>query len=184
VRFERCDFDAEYLRRLMDGDAETECHFTGYFGRMLSIKLRTRLRSAALIEDAKQETFVRVLTTLKTKRGLAAPESLGAFVNSVCNNVVFELYRSGARTTPLEDGYDEADDRVAADAVLVAGEDRERVRRALASLPNREKQLLTWLFFDERDKDEICREMNIDRNYLRVLLHRAKAQFRERLVNA
>jgi RNA polymerase sigma-70 factor (ECF subfamily) len=51
-------------------------------------------------------------------------------------------------------------------------------------LPDREKKLLTWLFFDERDKDEICQEMNIDRNYLRVLLHRAKAQFRERLVNA
>jgi RNA polymerase sigma-70 factor (ECF subfamily) len=41
--------------------------------------------------------------------------------------------------------------------------------------------LLRWLFFDERDKDDICRELNIDRNYLRVLLHRAKNRFRELL---
>jgi RNA polymerase sigma-70 factor (ECF subfamily) len=183
VRFERCNFDAEYLRRLMAADPETERHFTAYFGQLLSIKLRSRLRSAALIEDAKQETFVRVLTTLR-KKGLSTPESLGAFVNSVCNNVVFELYRSGARTTPLEDDYDEPEDRPAADAALMADEDRDRVRRALATLPERDKKLLTWLFLEERDKDEICHEMNIDRNYLRVLLHRAKIQFRERLVDA
>jgi RNA polymerase sigma-70 factor (ECF subfamily) len=39
---------------------------------------------------------------------------------------------------------------------------------------------LRWLFFEERDKDEICRELNVDRGYLRVLLHRAKVRFRER----
>ena len=40
--------------------------------------------------------------------------------------------------------------------------------------------MLRWLFFDERDKDGICRELNVDRNYLRVLVHRAKMRFRER----
>jgi hypothetical protein len=53
-----------------------------------------------------RETFTRVLTSLKRKGGLAVPETLGAFVNSVCNNVLLEMYRSGSRTTPLEDGYD------------------------------------------------------------------------------
>jgi hypothetical protein len=32
--------------------------------------------------------------------------------------------------------------------------------------------------FEGRDKDEVCRELNVDRGYLRVLLHRAKARFR------
>jgi RNA polymerase sigma-70 factor, ECF subfamily len=47
-------------------------------------------------------------------------------------------------------------------------------------LPAKEKDLLRWIFFDDRDKDEVCRELSVDRNYLRVLLHRAKAHFRER----
>jgi RNA polymerase sigma factor (sigma-70 family) len=181
VRFERCEFDAGYIERLVAGDAEIERHFTDYFGRLLSIKLRSRLRSPALIEDAKQETFLRVLTTLKKKGGLAAAGSLGAFVNSVCNNVLFETYRAGSRATPLEDDYDEPEQRDGADVQMMAAEEREQVRRALDTLPEREKTLLTWLFFDERDKDDICRDMKIDRNYLRVLLHRAKIQFRERL---
>ena len=63
---------------------------------------------------------------------------------------------------------------------VAAGEDRERVRAALVALAPKERELLTWLFFDGRDKDEICRELQVDRNYLRVLLHRAKNRFRER----
>ena len=98
MRLERHDFDADYIRRLVSGDAETERHFTDYFGQLLVLKLRPRLRSAAQVEDARQETFVRVLSTLKEKGGLASAGSLGAFVNGVCNNVLFEMYRANART--------------------------------------------------------------------------------------
>src|ERR1044071_10272839 len=73
-------FDGQYVERLIAGDPETERHFTEYFGDLLTLKLRSRLRSPALAEDARQETFVRVLTALKQKGSLANPESLGAFV--------------------------------------------------------------------------------------------------------
>ena len=62
---------------------------------------------------------------------------------------------------------------------MIAAQDRVRVQRALAAMPQKEKDLLRWLFFEERDKDDVCRELKIDRNYLRVMLHRAKARFRE-----
>ena len=178
----RYEFDAEYVQRLSSEDPETERHFSEYFGELLTLKLRSRLRSAAAIQDVKQETFARVLKTLR-QGGLKTPETLGAFVNSVCNNVLLETYRAGKRTSPLEEDYDAEDVRPAADDSMVAGEERDRVRRALAALPDRERQLLTWLFFDERDKDDICRDLQIDRNYLRVLLHRAKHQFRSRFAD-
>jgi len=31
---------------------------------------------------------------------------------------------------------------------------------------------------EERDKDEVCRDYGVDREYLRVLLHRAKKSFK------
>jgi RNA polymerase sigma-70 factor (ECF subfamily) len=165
------------------GHPETEQHFTTYFGQLLALKLRSRLRSSALVEDATQETFVRVLTTLRQKKGLASAESLGAFVNGVCNNVLFEFYRAGSRAVPLEEDHDQPDERGdSAEATLLAGESRELVRQALAALPEKEQTLLKWLFFDERDKDDICRTLNVDRNYLRVLLHRARSHFREQLL--
>ncbi len=180
LQHDRFDFDREYVQRLVAGDAETGQHFAKYFGDLLSIKLRSRLRSPAQVEDAKQETFKRVLIALKEKGGLTAAEHLGAFVNGVCNNVVFEVYRSGSRVQPMEEGQDVIDARPSVESDLMADDDRARVQWALAGLPQKEQDLLQWLFFEERDKDEVCRELNVDRNYLRVLLHRAKARFRER----
>ena len=181
MRLPRYEFDRDYIERLVAAEPETERHFAKYFGELLTLKLRSRLRSSALVEDARQETFVRVLTTLKQKGGLATAGSLGAFVNGVCNNVLFEMYRSGARTTPLDDEFDAPENRTTVDVAMMAAEERDKIRETLAGLPEKEKDLLRWLFFEERDKDDICREMNIDRNYLRVLVHRAKTRFRDRL---
>jgi RNA polymerase sigma-70 factor (ECF subfamily) len=183
LQLQRSEFDRAYVDRLVGGDPETERHFVRYFGDLLMLKLRSRLRSASLVEDARQETFRRVLTTLKEKGGLASAESLGAFVNGVCNNVLFECYRAGARVQQLAETHDPVDERrPSVETRLMAAEDRDRVREALAGLPDKEKEILRWVFFEERDKDEICRELNVDRNYLRVLVHRAKAKFKDRFL--
>jgi RNA polymerase sigma-70 factor, ECF subfamily len=177
----RFSFDGEYVRRLIAEDPETERHFTEYFGDLLTLKLRSRLRSPAQVEDAKQETFVRVLIALKKKGSLATPESLGAFVNSVANNVLLETYRASGRTTPLDDEVHEPEsDQPSIEWKVLKTEEQLRVREAIAGLPQRDQDLIRWLFFEERPKDDICRELNVDREYLRVLFHRAKQRFRER----
>ena len=38
-------------------------------------------------------------------------------------------------------------------------------------------------FFDESDKDTVCRDYGVKREYLRVLLHRARCRFRELLAD-
>lgn len=183
MQLQRFQFDRAYIDRLVGGDPETEGHFARYFGDLLTLKLRSRLRSPTLVEDARQETFRRVLTTLKEKGGLASAASLGAFVNSVCNNVLFECYRAGAKVQQLAENHEQADERrPSAELGVMAAEQRERVRAALAGLPDKEREILRWLFFEERDKDEICRELNVDRDYLRVLVHRAKAKFKDRFL--
>ena len=176
----RHEFDRDYLDRLKSGDPETEEHFTRYFRELLLIKLRSRLRSPAAVEDAIQETFLRVLRAVRQPGGIQSPGGFGSFVNSVCNNVLFELYRSHSRVAPLGDdtGAQIVDPRKGSEESVVLDEERALVRKVLETLPPKERQLLDWLFFEERDKDEICRSLGIDRNYLRVLLHRAKQRFK------
>ena len=87
-------FDASYLDKLRAGDAHIEEHFVNYFSELIRIKLRSRLNSRESIEDVRQETFVRVLSLLRGEGGLRQPDRLGPFVNSVCNNVLLEHYRS------------------------------------------------------------------------------------------
>jgi RNA polymerase sigma-70 factor (ECF subfamily) len=177
----RFSFDGDYVQRLIAGDPDTERHFTEYFGDLLTLKLRPRLRSAALAEDARQETFVRVLTALKKKGSLASPESLGAFVNSVCNNVLMETYRATGRADQLDEELDEPEaSDPSAEWRVLKDEERTKVREAIAALPQKDRDLIRWLFLEDRPKDDVCRDLNIDRDYLRVLFHRAKQRFRER----
>ncbi len=177
---ERERFDRQYLDRLVAGDSETERHFARYFGDLLVAKLRSRLRSPALVEDAKQETFLRVLVALRKTEGLTSPESLGSFVNSVCNNVLFEIYRRQSKLASFASTEDEdvPQDLPDVESMLMGEEVRVRVREVLGDLPPKDRDLLHWLFVDECDKDEVCRRLGVDRAYLRVLLHRAKERFR------
>jgi RNA polymerase sigma-70 factor (ECF subfamily) len=179
----RFEFDRDYVVRLADGDAATEQHFTRYFGDLLTAKLRRRLRSAAQVEDVKQETFVRVITTLR-RNGLASPGSLGAYVNTVANNIVFELFRSQSRTVSYDpqEQPEPVADGPSAESTLIERDDARRVRAVLEDLPQKDRDVLRALFFEECDKDEVCRRFRVDRNYLRVLVHRAKARFRTEFI--
>jgi RNA polymerase sigma-70 factor, ECF subfamily len=179
VNFEA--FDGSYVSRLRAGDASTEQHFIGYFTELITLKLRSRLRAPDVIEDLKQETFSRTLTLIRSEGGVRNPERLGPLVNSICNNVLLEQYRASGRVEALEDTAAEHIVETRPDALseVISHDTRDLVRNVLAKLKRRDRDLLRAVFLEERDKDNICREMGVDREYLRVLLHRAKGAFRE-----
>ena len=171
-------FDAQYLERLQRGDVRTEQHFAAYFGQLIMLKLRSRLSSMEAVEDVRQETFVRVLTLVRANE-IREPGQLGSMVNSVCNNVLLEHYRAKSRTTSNID--DVPEDTFAAESIGAVAESREAqqlVRRILSELPDRDRRLLQLVLLDERDKDAVCAELGLSRDYLRVLLHRAKRSFK------
>ena len=64
------------------------------------------------------------------------------------------------------------------DGFLVSKQTREQVRKVLERLPEKDRQLLRAIFLEEKEKDQVCSEFGVDRDYLRVLLHRAKNNFR------
>jgi RNA polymerase sigma-70 factor (ECF subfamily) len=173
-------FDAGYVENLCAGDRRTQEHFVGYFSQLLHIKLRSRLQSLHAIEDVRQETFARVLKVLCKDGGLRQPERLGAFVNTVCNHVLFEHYRSSSGSESLDvEGRPEPPARNADVLDIVAGREiKDKVREILLNLQPRDRLLLKAVFLDERDRDEVCRQFGVDRDYLRVLLHRAKQEFK------
>ena len=173
-------FDENYLQRLKAGDPALLQHFVNYFSELLLIKLRARYLPFDRIEDIRQETFVRVLAILRKERGINHPERLGSFVNSVCNNVLLEQYRSNARTENLEEGDDPPDKTIDLDRHLVSEEATRIVEQVLAELTERDRRVLRAVFIEEQSKDQVCKDFGVDRDYLRVLLHRAKLQFRSK----
>jgi RNA polymerase sigma-70 factor (ECF subfamily) len=174
-------FDASYLERLQRGDAGTEGHFAAYFGELIRLKLRWRLSSKEAVDDVRQETFVRVLALVRAKDGIRQPERLGALVNSVCNHVLLEYYRSHRRADVSVDEEPErefVDERISASGLFEVDETERVVRKILGDLPERDRRLLQSVLLEERDKDEVCAELGLSRDYLRVLVHRAKQLFK------
>lgn len=172
-------FDGAYLGRLRDGDPVTEQHFVSYFEQLLFIKLKARFLALDVVEELCQETLSRVVAAMRREGGIRQPERLGAFVNSVCNNVLLEHYRSFRRDLPLDESHLETPGKVIdLDGWLTSKRLIEQVRRILNELPQRDRDVLCAIFLEEKDKDQVCREFHIDRDYLRVLVHRAKERFK------
>jgi RNA polymerase sigma-70 factor (ECF subfamily) len=171
-------FDAEYVRKLTSGDAATESHFSAYFGKFILTKLRARRVSTEMAEDICQETMLRVLKKLRLGEGVSQPERFGAFVNSVCNNVLLEFLHKESRHPPVEEDTPEpVDCGVHIDVALVTAERKKLVLDVLNELPAKDRQILRMVFFEEADRHLIAETFKVDPDYLRVLLHRAKSKF-------
>ena len=172
-------FDKAYVESLRNGDPATEHHFFLYFEKLLNIKLRSRTISSDKIEDLKQETFIRVIAAVRKEGAVRQPDRFGAFVNSICNNVLLEYYRTLGKNQQIDETHQEIPDQILdLEGMMVSKQFSEHVRKILSALPARDRDLLRAVFFEEKDKDSVCREMGVDRNYLRVLLHRAKSKFK------
>jgi RNA polymerase sigma-70 factor, ECF subfamily len=170
-------FDEEYLRRLGARDPATEAHFVAYFSERLRITLRARGVDASTIEDVRQETFCRVLVAVRSG-SVNNPRGFGAYVHSVGKNVLSEIRRDDYRNQhdPLE-STDVADGKLGLEEIIERREDGALVRAILAELPERDRHILHARFFEERDSDDVCGDFGVDRDYLRVLLHRAINKF-------
>ncbi len=100
---------------------------------------------------------MRVFSVLRNKDGLRQADRLGAFVNSVCNNVLLEHYRASSRSSSIEEEGEEIDiPDEKADVLerVLTRETVETVREILEKLSERDRRLLREVFLEERDKDE------------------------------
>jgi DNA-directed RNA polymerase specialized sigma24 family protein len=111
VRLERAletpRFDERYIAGLRDRDPEAEAHFVAHFRKPIWLKAQRQLRAPDMVEDACQETILRVFHYFRSGKGLENPERLPAFVHTVCHNVTLEMIRSKTRYSQMpETGFD------------------------------------------------------------------------------
>jgi RNA polymerase sigma-70 factor (ECF subfamily) len=173
-------FDEEYLRRLGARDPATEAHFVSYFSERLKITLRARGVDPHTIEDVRQETFCRVWLAVLSG-GVHNPKGFGSYVHSVCKNVLSENRRVDVRNQhdPLEYTDVADEEHPGLEDLMQRKENGKLVRDVLAMMSKRDRHILHARFFEERENDDVCLEFGVDRDYLRVLLHRAINKFGE-----
>lgn len=175
-------FDAAYLARLRAHHPETLAHFGAYFTRLLTIKLRTAGLPKNGGDDVRQETLLRVLNAVQADK-VEAPEKLGPYVFSVCKHVMHEWWRheQANRNGDGEEAFEFPDPAIGPEEAVRAQEIRKTAAWVLEQISEKDRKILIAVFIDEQEKDDICREFNVSREYLRVLVHRALRSAREKL---
>jgi RNA polymerase sigma-70 factor (ECF subfamily) len=185
ARLESACFDDRYIDGLRNWDSDVEAHFLAYFRTPIWLTARRQLRCRDLVEDAFQETLLRVLRYFRSGKTLDNPERLPAFVHSVCHNVTLEMIRSRTRYAQMPDnGYDGCDRQCDPHEELVTEERKKLVGEILARLSKKDRDLLRLAMLEEADKAELCKCFGVTEEYLRVLLHRARMRFRAALLKA
>lgn len=172
-------FDGDYLQGLCRGDGATESHFVTYFTPFLRHKFRVRLRNSGAVDDAVNETFLRVLAAVHSSGAVRSPERFGAYVNAVASNVAREFNRRQQRYLSFHDlSAEPPDDSTGPHFSLVSRETGEGVQRVLRRLSPKDRDVLAALYLQDQEKEDLCRRLGISRGYFRVLLCRAKKEFR------
>ncbi len=127
------------------------------------------------IDDMVQDTLTRFLLAVREERVREAA-AVGAFLNGICRNVVFEYRRRMLRDEPMPEIMPETPDQRISGAEQF--EIRDAILLGLAQLSQRDRQILHALYIEEKTKDEILVDFGLSYEQFRVVLCRAKERFR------
>jgi RNA polymerase sigma-70 factor (ECF subfamily) len=184
------DGDAELVERLRKGDQAAFAALVDRYHSRLTRFARSFTARPELAEDIAQETWLGLLRGIDRFEGRA---SLRTWLFQICANRARTLAAREGRlvpvdpTDPLTPTVDPARfgpdgawstapvpwDAAADDAELV-----ERVRAAIARLPEAQQQVVTLRDVEGLAAAEVCRILELTEGNQRVLLHRGRARVR------
>jgi RNA polymerase sigma-70 factor (ECF subfamily) len=178
---------ADLVARIGRGGRDAEEALVRRYGAGLLYMLKRRTRDQELALDLRQDTFRIAIEKLRGT-GLDEPERLAAYLRGVALNLWIAHQRKNARRATTADS-----DAVEAKADESAGPfdnvSREQVRQAVGVLLSelgtpRDREILTRLYIQDEDKEDICAALGVDATHFNRVLFRAKQRFRELLVKA
>ena len=130
------------------------------------------LRDEAAAQDAVQEGFARALAAIhRTGEGLRFKAWIFRIVTNLCLRQLTQRRRGGGPPRESADGADPGPEERLRRAQLA-----DLVLAALEQLPPRYRQILVLRELDELSYDEVGAVMELDRNRVKVTLHRARAR--------
>jgi len=168
---------------------EMEEYIQNHYDSLLRTSRRI-LKNESDAEEAVQEGLLAATRGLSRFRGDA---KLSTWLHTVVRNAALWVRRVRSRQEPsiqdllstdtddnrlavAEDGHDPIDG-------LVRVEDETRLREALTTLSDTNRQLIEWRDFEGTASHEIGARLGIRRGAVRVRVHRARAALKEAFAN-
>jgi RNA polymerase sigma-70 factor (ECF subfamily) len=170
--------DETLLAGLASGDAEAAAAFVRRFQRRVYGLAVTMLRDAVLAEEVAQETFVRAwrhAATYDARRG-----RVPTWLLTIARNLAIDRARMRAPTPVDPDVIASELDLAHVDSPIDVGE-RDRLRRAIASLPDEQRRALVLTTYAGRTACEIAELDGVPLGTVKTRIRSAMRKLQESL---
>ena len=158
----------------MDMDsAPGPADFAGIYEQHYEAVFRAALRvtgNPADAEDVLQTVFLRVLSRSDGDEAARAP---AAYFRRAAVNAAVDILRR--RAVQAEDAYDDQAPAAAREPAVLL---KERLRRAIATLPNDDATMFLLRHVEGLSIDEVAGVFRIEKNNVSVRLHRIRLRLR------
>lgn len=150
-----------------------------YLPRILNY-IRLRVDGEDLAQDLTAAVFERAVSRQHTLR---RREAFGAWIFRIARNTVAGYYRRRRPTVPLEQAANQPASQPSPPETLMRREELARLQQALASLSEREQEVIRLKFGAELRNTEIGSVLRLRPGNIAVILYRALRKLRSHLEN-
>ena len=176
--------DVELIQRILAGDETAFADLIRKYRRQVHTHALRKIGDFHIAEDITQETFLRVYQNLET---LNDPIQFSKWLYAIVNHLCIAWHRKDRlQTQPLEETHiseieTEAYSRhVATEQAKTSAEtQRDLVKKLLAKLKDRDREVITLHYFEEMTSSEIGTYLGVSENTIKSRLHRARQQLKK-----
>jgi len=174
--------DREIVRQISLGNKEAFRELFHRYGDKVYRTCCGLLNNEHDAEDITQDVFVRLYEKAGSYRGDA---SVSTWIYRITLNRSFNFLRRKKFLVLFTDGEEGGPDVPATetdnDTGAFCAEDRKHLRKALKSLPRRQRTAFTLFYYVKLSRKEIAEVMNTSLKSVESLLHRARENLRNKL---
>ena len=174
--------DIELLKKISNGDSKAfeslmKKHQNAVYGLSLRI-----LGASMLAEENVQETWIRVVRSAGTFQQQEKASVL-SWILKITKNLALNILDKRGWEDQLSDEKENQISDSAEDisTTLQKAEDMKALKKAIDSLPDRQRVVLVLWMHEEKSYSELAVEMGININAVKVLLFRAKENLEKAL---
>jgi RNA polymerase sigma-70 factor (ECF subfamily) len=178
---EQFETSESIVAAIYQGDRNAEEALVRKYGRALSYILDRRTGDKERAADLQQETFLIVIQKLRNKP-LEDPSKLAAYLQSTAVNLyIGEIRKESRRKTSPDSTLIDAIARSTEDVYqdLLRQQAGSATRQMLDELNNeRDREILKLYYLDDKDKTEICDELDLSHRHFDRVISRARLRFK------
>jgi RNA polymerase sigma factor (sigma-70 family) len=162
-------------------------NFGMFESRVLPVKnklFRFAFRLLGSTEEAKDVVQEVMIKVWNGRDQMAAIENMEAWCMRITRNLALDKIRSRQRksTDPIENSFDIQQDTQTPYEATENSESMQRINLLIASLPEKQRQVMHLRDIEGYSYNEICEILELDMNQVKVNLFRARNAVREKFV--